>query len=176
MTVDGVGERVADLILSVGCVEISAEPFLEYEEPLCFDNYDLTGKYILDFFDGAKDYKTVLLLLDNSMGFIDILEMTDTDYSSAAVKAQKFLDAALKRGASVAIAAHNHPYGPSVPSIGDIETNSMIRSAYTSAGVLLLEHYLIYGNEYIGIMNRDAEGISDSGAVKRFLLSKGVGV
>jgi DNA repair protein RadC len=110
------------------------------------------------------------------MGFIDLVEMTDTDYSSAAVKAQKFLDAALTRGASVAITAHNHPFGPSVPSIGDIETNSMVRQAYSSAGVLLLEHYLIFGKSYVGIINQDREVSSDASAVKRFVASKGVGV
>ena len=174
MTVDGVGERVADLILSVGRVEISDELFNEHKEALCFDDYEKTGRYLVDYFDGAEDYKTVLLLLDNSMGFIDILTVTDTDYCSAAVKAQKFLDAALSCVASVAIVAHNHPFGPCVPSIGDLETNSMIFSAFASAGILLIEHFLIIGKGYVGIMDISKGSFSDSSAVKRFAMGKEV--
>ena len=172
MTVDGIGARAADLIRAVGAVEISAEPFDEGTERLSFDNWDFTGGYLVDRFDGATEYKTVLLLLDNSMEYLDIREMSSTDYSSAAIKAKSFLDAALSVGASVAIVAHNHPYGPCIPSIGDLETNTMIYSAFATAGVLLIEHYLILGNKYIGIMNPSKESFAESTAVFRFASSR----
>ena len=139
---------------------------------MCFDDYANTGRYLVDYFDGTGDYKTVLLLLDSSMRFIDLAVMTETDYSSAAIKPQKFLDAALSSGASVAIVAHNHPYGPCVPSIGDLETNSMIRAAYASAGILLIEHFLIIGNSFIGLMDQSKDAFSELGALKRFVMGK----
>ena len=172
MTVDGIGEKAADLILSVGAVEISAEPFNDTEERICFDNWDFAGKFLVNQFDGAADYKTILLLLDNSMEYLDMREMSATDYSSAAIKAKSFLDAALSVGASVAIVAHNHPYGPCIPSIGDIETNAMISSAFATAGIILIEHFLILGDKYIGIMNPSKSTFSEATAVFRFASSR----
>jgi len=172
MAVDGIGEKAADLLLSVGAVEMSAEPFREAAPELCFDNWSFAGQYLVDHFDGATDYKTVLLLLNNSMEYLGIAQMTDTDYSSAAIKAKSFLDAALSVGASVAIVAHNHPYGPCIPSRGDLETNSMIASAYASAGILLIEHYIILGDKYVGIMNPSKNAFPESTAVYRFASSR----
>ncbi len=172
MSVEGIGGRAADLIRSVGAVEISAELFNDAEERLCFDNWDFTGKFLVNQFEGATDYKTVLLLLDNSMEYLDIKEMSATDYNSAAIKAKSFLDAALSVGASVAIVAHNHPYGPCIPSIGDIETNAMISSAFATAGIILIEHFLILGDKYIGIMNTSKNTFSEHTAVFRFASSR----
>lgn len=172
MTVDGIGAKAADLILAVGAIEISAEPFNENVERLCFDNWDFTGKFLVNHFDGTTEYKTVLLLLDNSMEYLDIRQMSNTDYSSAAIRAKSFLDAALSVGASVAIVAHNHPYGPCIPSIGDLETNSMISSAFATAGVILIEHFLVLGERYIGIMNPSKSSFSESTAVFRFASSR----
>jgi DNA repair protein RadC len=172
MSVDGIGERAADMILSVGALEMSSAPFEEADKAECFDDYHRTGKYIVDSFDGTMDYKTFLLLLNNSMEYIALFEMTGTDYSSAAVKSSNFLDAALTAGASVAIVAHNHPFGPCVPSFGDLETNSMIRQAFQSAGVILLEHYLVIGERYIGIMDVSKNAFPESSAIQRFVKSK----
>ena len=172
MSVEGIGERAADLIRSVGAVEMSAESFCEAPCGPCFDDWSFAGKYLVNYFDGTTEYKTVLLLLNNSMEYLDVRQMTDTDYSSAAIKAKSFLDAALSVGASVAIVAHNHPYGPCIPSMGDLETNAMISTAFASAGLLLVEHFIILGDKFIGIMNPNKRAFPVSTAVYRFASSR----
>lgn len=173
MSVDGIGERAADMILAVGAMTIDGEPF-DPDSELCraLDDYGEVCRFLLERFDGHPDYKTSLLLLNNSMGYIDFVDMTGTDYSSAAVRARDFLDVAIKRGASVCITAHNHPFGPDIPTVGDLETNAMLKRAFSSAGIELIEHFLIVGNKCIGIMKHSEKEYSPLTATSRFIMSK----
>ena len=91
---------------------------------------------------------------------------------AAAVKSNKFMDAALKRGATVAIIAHNHPYGPLCPTEGDRATNNMIYNALSNVGVLLAEHYIVCGERYAGFMNHFEYVFAQRPRLAEFLRSK----
>ena len=126
LLVEGVGERCADMILAAGDVltlygEARTLPVRD------FSDYRAVGEFFTDYFGNAEDYRVALLLLDNAMRPIALKTLYNVDYSSAAVLPRPFVEAALSEGASVAIVAHTHPFGPIIPSYYDRETNSHIR-------------------------------------------------
>ena len=101
-----------------------------------------------------------------------MLSVYDIDYDSGAVKAEPFINAAINSRAAVAIIAHNHPYGPPFPTVGDKATNNMMAEALTRSGVLLAEHYVVSGKKFVGFMNNLTMAFSQYSDVERFFESK----
>ena len=98
-------------------------------------------------------WKFVLMIsFDNSMNILGIDEVYKLPYSSGGVKPAGFLKSAVKRGASVAVTAFNHPSGPLFPLPSEMQTVKMLESAFEDAGIFLAEQYLISGDKYLGIM------------------------
>ena len=173
LSVEGVGPKIADMILSVGKIDVLAEN----EEPCdgarrIFDDYSATGRFFVDYFDSRFTYETVILLLNSKMEYLDCRTLYELDYDTAAIKAEPFIDAAIRARAAVAIIAHNHPYGPHFPSIGDKATNNMIAESLSKSGVLLAEHYVVSGNKFVGFMNNLTMAFSQYSDVERFFESK----
>lgn len=175
MSVKGVGEKMADVILAAaelgelfGATEVQKP--CEYAE-LC--DYDRAGRFAAEYFRGSGTYGVIMLLLDNRMKLIGIEELFKHDFSSAAVRSSAFIAAAIKHGAAIAIIAHNHPFGPIFPSEGDIATNSMIEADLRLMGVTLAEHYLVSGERYVGFMQKSpAAAFSQNSPMEHFILTK----
>ena len=171
--VEGVGPKIADMILSVGKIDVFAKSEAENDaKKMVFDDYRSTGEFFVNYFDSRFTYETVILLLNNKMEYLDCRSVYELDYDSAAVKAEPFIDAAIRERAAVAIIAHNHPYGPPFPTVGDKATNNMMAEALTRSGVLLAEHYVVSGKKFVGFMNNLTMAFSQYSDVERFFESK----
>ena len=170
-SVEGIGEKTAELIRMTG---MALPLFLSEKREVApeFENYDYTGRYVSSYLSSKMESEQILLCFDNDMRLLGIEKMYTCDYSSAAVKSERFMDAALKRGATVVIIAHNHPYGPLCPTEGDRATNNMIQSALSNVGVLLAEHYVVCGSRYVGFMNHLESMFAGKPRIARFLQSK----
>lgn len=153
MEIKGIGEKTAEQITAVA--KLGRLAYVPSESStLRFDDYYDVGDYFAKLFDNSKDYKSAVMLLDNSMRLLDARIVYDgLDFQSAAVREDAFVSAALSAGASVVMIAHNHPYGPLFPTTGDSNTNSMVQTALENIGVLLAEHYIVSGAEYKGFMH-----------------------
>lgn len=171
MSVDGVGSKTADLIAASG----KALAFFFADEKRSesrFEKYDVLGEFTVNYLSHKEQYVQILLSFDNDMHLLGIDEVYDCDHSSAAVKSNKYMDAALKRGATVAVIAHNHPYGPLCPSEGDRATTNMIQKSLGNIGVLLAEHYIVSGSRYVGFMNHIENAFAQKPRIAEFLRSK----
>lgn len=172
MKVEGIGAKTAELIVTAG----GALDFFASEEgeksASVFENYDYLGAYVVNYLADTMDNVQILLTFDNDMRLLGIDEMYRCDYSSGNVKSEKYMDVALKKGATVAIIAHSHPYGPLCPTDGDRVTNSMIQTALSNVGVLLAEHYIVCGKRYIGFMNHLDYLFAQKPRLAKFLRSK----
>ena len=171
MSVEGVGPSVADFILAAG--RFIATP-KEADERLIFDEYVSAGRFLSRHLLAEKGRRGVaMLLLDNDMGFIGIKTLYEVDFESAAVKTKKFIEYAVEHGASVAIIAHTHPFGPLFPTYGDMATNAMVNEALEAAGVNLVEHYIVTNEGFVGIMSNLTAAFKQTARLKKFLMSKG---
>jgi DNA repair protein RadC len=172
MEVEGVGPKIADMLVSVSKISYSGGEETVSESLRSFTDYSDTGVFFVEYFDSRFTYETVLLLLNNKMEYLDCISMYDGDCDSGAIKAEPFINAAIKARAAVAILAHNHPYGPPFPSVGDRATSDMIADALMKSGVLLAEHYVVSGTRYVGFMNRLSAAFSQYSDVEKFYESK----
>ena len=172
VTVEGVGKKTADMIRSVGEALSFFQTDREERAASDFESYDYLGRYVSDRLCDRMDSVQLLLSFDNDMQLLGVDEIYGCDYSSAAVKSEKYMNAALAKGATVAIIAHNHPYGPLCPTDGDRATNNMIQSSLANVGVLLAEHYVVCGRRYIGFMNHFEYLFAQKPHLAKFFRSK----
>lgn len=172
LEVDGIGERTANLITKVGSLSelLSSCPETDTEK---YNDYRKVGECFLEMLKGADDYRVAVLLLDNSMRKIDAkVVFKGLDFQSGGVHASKFVSLAISSGASVVMIAHNHPFGPAFPSEGDIATTDAVASALSGVGVVLAEHYLFSGENYIGILKEFRRQVRQQPELQRFFDSK----
>lgn len=171
MMTEGVGERCADYIKATSGLR-DAFNFETRRDVVRFSSYPDVGDFFADYFSGLSGNKVTLLLLDNDLVPIDIIDVCNSDFQSAAVRPKPFIEAAIKCRASVAIIAHNHPFGSTMPSEGDMVNNNLISSALSEVGVKLIEHYIVCGRSYFGIMTGFNKNISERSCIDEFIESK----
>ncbi len=173
MSIDGVGEKTADFILSIGNFIDCLHGAEKAEEDEIFDDYKATGDYLLNYFENEKERAVYMMLFDTGMRLLKVEKViAGYDYGSAAVKPAMFINAALRTNATTVIIAHNHPYGPLFPTEADMATNTLISDALTSIGVTLLEHYLFSGRSFVGIMNNIGSAFAQHPILAHFIESK----
>lgn len=173
MEVEGVGARTAELILAVSEALVTCWNEKSVSTKT-FENYDDLGRFLVDYYEGKTEHLIIMISFDNSMKLLSIDELMNVDYASGGVKPSVFLDTAVRRGASVVVIAHNHPFGSFLPSDGDTQTNIYIDTSLLNAGIDLIEHYVISGSRYFGMMNHRDLLFAKRPAVEKFIQSKGL--
>ncbi len=171
MSVEGIGKASAELIKNVAKT-FSYCKASEDIHTTAYETYYEFGKFVVSYFEGKENHSVVLFSLDNGLRLIGADELYSFDYASGGVKPRPFVDTVIKRGASVAIVAHNHPYGPLCPTEGDRQTNVIINDALLSIDVVLLEHYLVCGDRFVGFMNHLDTIFAQKPALSKFFESK----
>ncbi len=152
--ISGVGARTARMLASLGSFSRSLfENDGTRAEFSAYSNYAETGRYIADKLKTEDEPRVLLILLNNRMELITEITLYNTDFASAGVRADAFVNSAVRYGASAALIAHSHPHGAPYPTVGDIETNKLVASALARVGVLLTEHYVVAGNGFSGLMH-----------------------
>ena len=173
MDVKGIGERAAEFLVSVGTVNDILGVYPAGSAERSFENYSNAGSFFIDYFLHQKVPEVALMLLDNSMRCIKTVTLyKGCDYDSGAVKPKLFIDEAITSRAAIAITAHSHPRGPLFPTEGDRATNMLITTTLRSIGVDHIEHFLVSGKDFIGIMNNMQSRFSASTQAQRFIISK----
>ena len=159
MCVDGVGSATADYIATVGALPmiIPTTPIT----PVTLADYDRIGEYLVGYYRNKQDYLVSALLLDNALRPIKVEDVYTCDYGKGCVQAKPFLDLAFSLGASCAVIAHNHPFGPLYPSHSDLLTHKVLAEGFKNGRMTLLDHYLVSGDGYIriGKMATEANGV-----------------
>ncbi len=172
-SVAGVGPRVADMIFDIGRISLApGEADGEKCNRRSFGDYKETGDFFVEYFAGRESSSVVIMLLNSKMELIDCVSLYDMDYESAGVKPEPFIDAAIAANASIAVVAHNHPYGPLFPTRGDVVTNKMISDSLSAVGVPMLEHYIVSGSGYLGFMTNLSTAFSQYSEIEKFIKSK----
>lgn len=153
--VSGVGERIAAFLLENGRAAraILSAPLWEAPMPT-YDNYTALGEFFVSYFEEKRAQATVAMLLDGCMRKIALMEVAPLDYDSAGVRAGGVIARAMDLGATVVVFAHNHPHGPAYPSHGDVVSSQVIEKELVDCGLLLLEHYVIAGRDFVGFHHR----------------------
>ena len=169
----GVGEKIAEAIMAISEIDLCRLSENSHGAVLLCDYYE-AGRYICEYMKNFSSSATVCALLNSKMELMSICKLYDLDTSSAGVRADGFIDAAVRANAPLVIMAHNHPHGPLFLSEADMATTSLVRSGLEKVGVTLVEHYIISGNEFLGGINHVKTMFSQGSAMWRFVVSKEV--
>ena len=172
LSVNGIGERTADLLRCVGELSsiIGSEPEIKDDR---FTDHCRVGRFLVSCFENETEKKILALYFNNSMSLLAIEEVyTDIDYESGRVTVKPFLDSAIKLGAVAVITAHNHPYGSPYPTVGDRATNQTLRMELEKAKITLAEHYVISGNRYTAIVDGFVSNLCQSLMLEDFINSR----
>ena len=172
MGVEGIGEKAADMLVSVG--EIAKMYTLDVQLPdLVFDDYKKVGEYFVEYFEGAKENRIAAMMLDNAMNLIKIDTVSrGVDFQNADVGEGRFVELALSCGAAVLIIAHNHPFGPMYPTDGDTSLNESVMLSLSNVGVLLADHYIVCGDRYVGFMASFGKRFAQHPELSKFYKTK----
>ncbi len=172
-SVEGIGPRVARFLSENGRhAKAIASATLWEDEPPVYDNYHKLGAFFVSYFSERPAQATVAMLLDSSMHEIALMELAPLDFGSAGVRADTAIQRAISLGATVIVIAHNHPHGPAYPSHSDIVSSQVMEKSFSECGVLLLEHYVISGQDYIGFHHRFGVKEALGDALRAFIDSK----
>ena len=134
------------------------------------------GEYLHAIYTGVPFERVYLLLFDNSMRLIECCHMDDGTVNASKVTVRKAAELCLRKHASCAVLAHNHPMGLAIPSGADIEVTRTVDSALEVIGVPLLEHIIVTENSYAPIMRHNkgllraspVTGMVDKGFYEQF--------
>lgn len=136
--------------------------------------YDSVGKladYFVRAFIGLDHECLYMMLLNNRLGMIDCVLVSEGSVNSSTVPIRLMTQKALFKKASSVVLAHNHPAGLALPSGRDVEVTETLIGAFDAIGVTLLEHliladgrfYPILQQHYGSLRKNPATGQLDSG-------------
>jgi len=173
LSVNGIGERTADLILTVGDMLFAGELSDAESTVPVFDDYSKAGRYLVDYFKSYPDLTVSAMMLDGEMRLLGRVDITNTDLTSARIRSKAFIDEALLCGATLVIFAHTRKYTALYPMHSDIETVRMIAGDLAAIGVQTVEHYVISETDFFGVTkNLSIRLASDPPALSRFIESR----
>ena len=126
-------------------------------EKVVFDRSDKLADFFVRRFLGASVERVSLLLLDAEYRPLAFKKIAEGAVNSAAIELRCVTEAAVLSNATYAVLAHNHPRGTPVPSHDDELTTALLSDALSSAGVKLIEHYVVAANRAVPIL-QNAKG------------------
>ena len=93
----------------------------------------------------------MLLCLDAKRMPLCCRIVSEGSVNTAEVSVRKVVEAALSVNATTVMLAHNHPSGLAVPSMEDIITTRRMATALDAVGILLEDHIVVAGKEYVSL-------------------------
>ena len=150
MQVKGVGEHVAILLSLVK--GISVKYLIDHDDPPArLESLEDCGKYLHHHFVGQRDEVVMLLCLDAKRMPLCCRIVSKGSVNAAEVSVRKVVEAALAVNATTVMLAHNHPSGLAIPSMEDILTTRRMAMALDAVGILLEDHIVVAGKEYVSL-------------------------
>jgi DNA repair protein RadC len=159
--VEGISDHAATL-LRLWLPAASYALAREKEEERVFDTVGRIGEYLVRRYIGVGCETVYLMLLDNSYRLIDCVKVYEGSVNSVAVTPRKLVEHAYHARASMAVLAHNHPFGIAIPSKDDIDTTVTLKKAFDTMGISLLEHVLVAGERYAPLLARSKAVVESS--------------
>ena len=153
--VKGIGENAATLITMM------PDLFRRYtmdkqKGDRVFDSVEKIGEYCLSHFIGATTEHVELLLFDAGMHMTDHVTVHKGTLSSS-VNAEILAEYIFGGHVSCFALAHNHPFGSTAPSEDDLYVTREIYRAFQALNKHMIEHLVIAGDGYEGILERSLE-------------------
>ena len=151
LTVQGIGEQSADLILLMS--EYYHRTALETDKvPTSFKDLDEVGRYVVRLLDGLSRERVIVLLLTTDYRLIATHQISEGSVNCANVDIRQIMEYAILAKAANIVLAHNHPDPILEPSKEDESISISLMHAAATLGLNLWEHVLVADGKYLLIL------------------------
>ena len=148
--VPGIGESISTFLTMVKAVnryyDVNASKNIRILRTI-----EQCGAYLIPRFKCRENETVFLLCLDAKCKVLCCKEVGEGSVNSANVPIRRIVEMALGANATTAILAHNHPSGLAIPSDDDIQTTLRLARALESVDIVLADHLVISGDDFVSI-------------------------
>ena len=116
-----------------------------------FRSADFAREYLPGQFAGYVKERVLLFFLDSDGALLHRQTAVSCEEGTVQLSVPTVVQTAKIAGASALVMAHNHPNGKAFPSKADLASTRQLKKAFAKEGLVLLEHYVVAGNECIPI-------------------------
>ena len=149
--VEGVGFQTALFLRVISAVSATA-----HTEQGCklrrISTEDELQRYVTGLFLTSTQEEIYLLLFSGTGHLIHTEHLATGITSASEFSLHRAVQLACEYQASSVVLAHNHPLGLPVPSDLDTETTERFRFALHTAGIELINHYIVCGDDCVPIL------------------------
>ena len=149
LQVEGIGPSAAALIKLVP--QLTRTYYSGTKRERVLDTSEKAGEYFLPYFIGHQEEVVFLACLDAGGKVIAHRLLHRGSVNAVETNIRKLANIALQCNAVGVILAHNHPGSVPLPSNEDIVTTQKIREALLPMGILLMDHIIVAGQEYLSM-------------------------
>ena len=147
--VTGIGPNTAALLKLVP--SLTRTYYSSDARSVILDTSEKSGEYFLPYYIGQTEEVVRLACLDAGGKVISNQILHRGSANAAEVNMRKIVNIALRNNAMGVILAHNHPGGLPLPSEEDVATTKSIREALMPMGILLMDHIIVAGQDYVSM-------------------------
>ena len=147
--VTGIGPNTAALLKLVP--SLTRTYYSRDARSIILDTSEKSGEYFLPYYIGQTEEVVRLACLDAGGKVISNQILHRGSANAAEVNIRKIVNIALRNNAMGVILAHNHPGGLPLPSEEDVATTKSIREALMPMGILLMDHIIVAGQDYVSM-------------------------
>lgn len=147
--VNGIGPNAAALLKLVP--SLTRTYYSSDARNIVLDTSEKSGEYFLPYYIGQNEEVVRLACLDAGGKVISNQILHRGSANAAEVNIRKIVNIALRNNAMGVILAHNHPGGLPLPSEEDVATTKSIRDALIPMGILLMDHIIVAGQDYVSM-------------------------
>mgnify|MGYP001067206583 CR=1 FL=1 len=128
------------------------QQYLKKDDPL--NSPEKSAYYLFRYLSDKTQEEFYAIYLNNACIPIDITHISTGTVNLSLVDIQKIVRYALINNAVNVIVAHNHPSGNLTPSQEDIRITHKIKEALKLFNIQLLDHLIIYQNQYLSFADK----------------------
>ena len=147
--VTGIGPNTAALLKLVP--SLTRTYYSSDARSIILDTSEKSGEYFLPYYIGQTEEVVRLACLDAGGKVISNQILHRGSANAAEVNMRKIVNIALRNNAMGVILAHNHLGGLPLPSEEDVATTKSIREALMPMGILLMDHIIVAGQDYVSM-------------------------
>lgn len=157
MSINGIKENAASFIkfLPLFCKFYDEKCLLESSKPGI--NYHDIGKIFVNSFVGEKREVIIACYFDETMNLIEKKILNKGTLTDVSLGYRPLIDDIYKYHIKYIAIAHNHPTFSPNASMEDIARTRALEAFLKKMQVILVEHYVVTGNQYTGILKYDEE-------------------
>ena len=115
-----------------------------------FESREKIARYLSAYFMTATSECAVVMCFDKKRRLLGTSSIPPESVGAMS-NARRIAELAITMKADSIVLAHNHPSGICAPSNVDISATNSLCASLSAVGINLLEHYIIAGEEYLGL-------------------------